>query len=135
MKTIALLFAVFFTSFAGAQTHINIKDIKPDKDFDNIHIKKISDDEEQTTFVIWVKKSVKAHYHAVHSENIYVVEGKGKMTVDGKEIEIGPGDYLNFYKKVPHAVLEVTSKKPLKVISVQCPQFKGEDRVFIEEKK
>ncbi len=136
MRIIVLLsYLIIGVSALSAQTHLSLKDIEPDEDYENIHVKKISDDEEQTTFIIWVKKNVKAHYHAVHSENIYVLEGKGKMVVDGKEIEIKAGDYLNFAKGKVHAVLEVTSRKPLKVISVQSPQFLGKDRIFVDEDK
>lgn len=116
-----------------AQTHLSVEDIKPKEDYDNIHIQKISDDSLQTTFVIWVKQNVRAHYHAVHSENIYVVQGSGNMIVDGQSIQIKAGDYLNFPPKIVHSVLEVTSDAPLKVISVQSPQFKGKDRIFVQE--
>ena len=44
------------------------------------------------------------------------------------------GDYLNFPKNVAHAVLEVISRKPLKVVSVQSPKFEGKDRIFVIEK-
>lgn len=135
MRIILAVSLLLSLSVVNAQTHLSLKDVEPDEDYENIHIKKISDDKEQTTFIIWVKKNVKAHYHAVHSENIYILEGKGRMVVDGKEIEIKAGDYLNFAKGKVHAVLEVTSRRPLKVISVQSPQFLGKDRIFVEESK
>ena len=116
-----------------AQTHFNLKDIKPDTTFDNIHVQKLSSDSLQSTFIIWVKKNVKNHYHAFHSENIYIIEGKAEMTLGDKKIKIKAGDYLNFPKGVKHSVIKVTSRKPLKVISVQSPQFIGKDRVFVNE--
>jgi|SRR5690606_37608632 len=128
-----LMMLMFFVSLnVFCQTHLSLKDVKPDSAYENIYVKKISDDAEQTTFVIWVKKNVRAHYHAYHSENIYVLEGKARMIVDGQTIFIKAGDYLNFPKGKVHAVLEVTSSKTLKVISVQSPKFEGKDRIFVE---
>lgn len=132
MKTIIVLF-VLSCFGAQAQTHVTLDSLKPPHDYDNIHIEKLSDDLLQTTFVIWVKKNVRAHYHGTHSENILVLEGKARMMVDGKAKNIKKGDYLNFGKGVEHAVLEVTSRRPLKVISVQSPQFVGKDRIFVDK--
>lgn len=114
------------------QVHLHIPDVKPDAEYENISIKKIADSEDQTTYIIWVKANVRAHYHAVHTENIYIVSGTARMTLKGKEISIKPGDYLNFPRGVVHAVLEVTSEEPLQVISIQSPRFEGNDRIFVE---
>lgn len=128
-----LLFFLSFCFHSKSQVHIQMDTVKAPNDYENIHVQKISDDVLQTTFVIWVKKNVKAHYHAIHSENILVLEGKAKMMVDGKTKHIKKGDYLNFGKGVEHAVLEVTSRRSLKVISVQSPQFVGKDRIFVNK--
>jgi mannose-6-phosphate isomerase-like protein (cupin superfamily) len=42
---------------------------------------------------------------------------------------IGPGDYITIKKKSWHAV-KVTSEEPLKVLSVQAPEFLGNDRKY-----
>ena len=133
MKFIVVLLLSFAGTQVLGQTHLDLKEVEPDSAYENIYIKKISDDQEQTSYVIWVKQNVKAHYHATHSENIYVIEGKARMVVDGQEITIQAGDYLNFPKGKVHAVLEVTSGKPLKVLSIQSPKFNGKDRIFVEK--
>ena len=47
------------------------------------------------------------------------------------KMEVGPGDYLRIPKNTPHAVT-VLSEEPMKVLSIQAPEFLGEDRVFIK---
>ena len=44
----------------------------------------------------------------------------------------GKGDFVFIPKNTPHSV-NVISKVPLKVISVQAPFFDGKDRVLLEE--
>ena len=47
---------------------------------------------------------------------------------------IKQGDYFRIKKGTPHAV-KVTSIKPLKMLSVQAPEFFGKDRIFLPEKE
>lgn len=127
---VLVLILVGFKSFS--QELYSLDSIQPDSNnFENIYIKKLISDEEQTSFLIWVKESVKAHYHAVHSESILILEGKARMTVNGEERIVQAGDFMNFPKGMVHSVLEVMSEKPLKVLSIQCPEFLGKDRIFV----
>ena len=135
MKKIAILFIsgfVFVTITVFAQDIVKLKKVKPSKEFENILIKKFNDDKEQTTFMIWVKNEVKLHKHNFHIENVYVVSGKGEFTLGDEVFKIKKGDYINIPKQTPHA-LKVTSRNPMQVISIQSPQFKGIDRVFIKK--
>jgi mannose-6-phosphate isomerase-like protein (cupin superfamily) len=97
---------------------------------ENIHVQKISSDKNSTDFVIFVKQQVPLHKHLKHTETIYVLEGRGLFQQGDEHIEIGPGDYLRIPENTAHAV-RVLSSTPLKVLSVQAPEFLGNDRVFI----
>ena len=67
-------------SFSGfGQTNLN--KIAPNKTDEAISIEAISHDSLQSSFVIWIKKSVPAHYHKDHTETIYVLGGKGIMKI------------------------------------------------------
>ncbi|UKN02639.1 cupin domain-containing protein [Paracrocinitomix mangrovi] len=132
MKKGMLFVSLIFGLVIFAQDIYNTKDIKPDSSYDNIHVKKIADDSLQTSFVIWVKESVRPHKHAHHTENIYVLEGKGEMTVGDEKFVIKKGDYFSIPKNTPHA-LKVLSSKPIKVLSIQSPKFAGKDRIFLDE--
>lgn len=121
----------FFSSFS--QEHKNLNDYQPSESYENIHVLKIAEDDLQSTYIIWVKDSVSEHYHASHTENIVVIQGKARMTINGEEIVVKKGDFINIPEGTKHAVIEVLSHKPLKVLSTQTPMFDGKDRIFTHE--
>lgn len=131
MKKGLLIILAFITLSVFAQDILKLKKEKPHKDFENILVKKMSDDKNQTSFMIWVKDDVKLHKHAYHTENLYVIAGKGELTISGVTTTIKKGDYLTIPKNTPHA-LKVTSFKPIQVLSIQSPRFVGNDRIFIK---
>ena len=79
---------------------------------------------------IFVKNKVPLHKHVEHSETIYVLEGKGLFQLGDQNMEIVAGDYIRVPKGTAHAV-KVLSSIPLKIISVQAPEFFGKDRVKV----
>lgn len=124
----SLFCLVLFAS--QSQEHKPLRGYQPTEEYENIHVRKIAEDDLQSTYIIWVKDSVPEHYHASHTENIVVIEGKAKMTLNGEEIVVKRGDFINIPEGTRHAVLEVLSHKPLKVLSTQTPKFDGKDRIF-----
>ena len=58
-----------------------------------------------------------------------MLEGSGDFTLGDTTQPIKKGDLITIPKNTWHGV-EVTSKVPLKVVSIQSPEFKGVDRVF-----
>lgn len=132
MKT-KLFFILYLGSFLGlSQDIIGLKNLEPDVEFENILVKKISDDEQQSSFVIWIKHEVRLHKHLEHSENIYILEGKGEMQIGDNKYAVKKGDYFNIPKSTPHGVI-VHSSKPMKVLSIQSPKFDGTDRIFLDK--
>lgn len=122
-------------SVSFAQTHKSLNDYQPTAEYENIHVLKIADDVHESSYIIWVRDSVSEHYHASHTENIVVISGKAKMTLNGEEVIIKKGDFLNIPEGTKHAVTEVLSHKPLKVLSTQAPIFKGQDRIFTKKEE
>ena len=134
MKTLFTLLFALTAAIATGQTHKQLSDYKPTAEYENVHVLKISEDDHQISFIIWVKDSVPEHYHADHSENIVVISGKAIMTLDGKTITVKKGDFLNIPEGTKHSVKEVSSHGPLKVLSIQTPLFSGKDRIFTKPK-
>tara|TARA_B100000809_G_scaffold80962_1_gene79243 strand:+ start:1877 stop:2272 length:396 start_codon:yes stop_codon:yes gene_type:complete len=129
MKIFVLFIFLTISNFSFSQEITNLKDIQPDKEFENILVKKLDTDSNSTAFIIWIKKVVKSHKHETHSEIISVIEGKGVMTINNKTFDIKSGDYFRIPKNTFHS-LTVKSEEPMKVLSVQSPEFLGKDRVF-----
>jgi mannose-6-phosphate isomerase-like protein (cupin superfamily) len=98
---------------------------------DNLYNRPLFGDSLASSFVIVIKKEVKAHKHLSHSEHVVVLEGSGSMQLGSRNLEIKKGDVVFIPKNTVHAV-KSTGKKPLKVLSVQAPYFDGKDRVFTE---
>ena len=120
---------IIFFSLIG-QEYINSFDkIEPDNDYDNIYVKKLSSEFNATTFAIWIKKSVRLHKHIEHIENVYITEGNGDFQLGDTIYNVKTGDLIVIPKNTWHGVI-VNSQKPMKVISIQSPEFHGKDRIF-----
>lgn len=119
---------LYFTS--NAQFHVNPDTLKVDSSSKN-QVKLLASDSLCSTFLIVIPGEVKMHYHAFHTENVMVIEGKGIMKLGDKEFEIKEGDLIVIPKGTKHLV-KSTGEKPLKVISVQSPYFDGKDRVMVD---
>lgn len=130
-KAYVLFLFMAITGMSVGQTY-DTRDIQPDSHYDNVHVKKMHSDDRSTTFVIWVKDKVKPHKHAQHTEVIVVLQGKAMMTVGSETKKIRKGDMIIIPQGTVHSVV-TTSRKPLKVVSVQSPVFKGKDRIWVEE--
>ena len=132
MKTILLgfLLALAFTCSAQALSTKAAHKLKPAEAFDNIHVQPLHSDARASSYVIWVKDKVRLHKHAVHSEHVYVLKGKGEMVLGEERFEVKKGDVVFIPEGTPHAV-RVTGGV-LKVISIQSPEFKGKDRIFLD---
>ena len=98
---------------------------------DNLYNKSLFSDSLASSFVIVIKKEVKLHKHLSHSEHVVVLEGTGQMQLGDKHFELKKGDVIFIPKNTIHSARS-TGKVPLKVLSVQSPNFDGKDRVFIE---
>ena len=59
MKVTTIL-AILFIPFISKSQNIvtSIDEIHPNKEFENIHVKKISSDSSSSTFAIWIKQKV-----------------------------------------------------------------------------
>ncbi|MEO9531495.1 MAG: cupin domain-containing protein [Crocinitomicaceae bacterium] len=129
VKSFLLSLFAFIYSFGFSQQVIHAAKQKASEDYENILVKKLSDDENQTSFMIWIKEGVALHKHVHHTENIFVLKGKGEMTINDEKFVIKKGDYFSIPKNSWHA-LKVLSSGPVQVISIQSPQFLGKDRIF-----
>ncbi|NUM50292.1 MAG: cupin domain-containing protein [Flavobacteriales bacterium] len=125
------LFIYLLTGNMIAQNKTNIYTITPPKEFENILIEKLFSDSLSSSFIIWIKKEVKPHKHLYHTENILVLEGSAEMNIEGITHILNEGSFLIIPPHHVHSV-KTTSKIPLKVLSVQSPEFDGTDRVQIE---
>ena len=131
MKKLITLTFLLFPFLISAQVHVSSDTIKDPANTGNNYVRAVGSDSLSSSFVIIIPKEVKKHLHANHSEQVYVISGEGDMLLGDKTIHIKPGDIIFIPKGTAHAV-KVTSKEPLKILSVQSPNFDGKDRVMLD---
>ncbi|MCP4440269.1 MAG: cupin domain-containing protein [Aureispira sp.] len=133
MRYCVLLLLLIFS--VNTQAQVDIKkfgDVVADEEYENVKVMPIHSDRNTSVFVIFVKKEVKKHFHQYHTEVVTVLEGKGEMFMNGKVFDVKVGDCIVIPPGTEHAVI-TRSGKPLKVLSVQSPEFEGEDRIYTED--
>jgi mannose-6-phosphate isomerase-like protein (cupin superfamily) len=131
MKKYCILILFLFPILTKAQTHIATDTITTPTSFENIYNRTLNADFLTSSFIIVIKKGVKKHKHIMHSEHVYVLDGTGEMILGERSFMIKKGDLIFIPKNTPHA-LKVTSTNPVKVLSIQAPNFDGKDRAVVE---
>jgi mannose-6-phosphate isomerase-like protein (cupin superfamily) len=134
MKKKLLLILSLFTCFihsSYAQQFQSLDTVKPTGDYENIYSRPVYSDSLVSSFIIFVKKEVKAHKHMTHTEHVYILEGEGEMVLGNKKFMVKKGDMVFIPKNTVHS-LKVISTSPMKVLSIQAPHFDGKDRVFTD---
>ena len=132
MKKLALVAAYLLNGTLFAQNVLNEKNIEFVLDNSNLQVVTLQSDENSSSFAILIRESVKPHYHKEHTESIMVLDGSAEMQFGDSTIQVQAGDFLVIPPGTVHSVQVTSSDRPLKVISVQAPQFNGDDRVFVE---
>jgi mannose-6-phosphate isomerase-like protein (cupin superfamily) len=94
----------------------------------NIYSKQLNGDSLSSAFCILIKQEVKSHKHIKHSEQVLVLEGEGQMKLGNATFKISEGDVIFIPLNTFHSV-KSTGKVPLKVLSIQSPEFDGSDRI------
>ena len=131
-KLFTVLSIAIGATLANAQTLTNEADLVTPAKLATVEGRDIGSDSLSSGNVIWIKTELKAHKHLTHSEHVYVIDGEAEMRLGDKTVKIKNGDIIFIPKGTVHAV-KVTSKRPLKVLSVQAPYSDGTDRVFVNE--
>ncbi|MAZ71177.1 cupin domain-containing protein [Porticoccus sp.] len=131
MKFLFILVLVLLSITQANASKLSITDIHPPENLVNIYVEKLSSDQHASDFIVFVKQFVPLHKHLRHTETIYILDGTGLMRLGDEEFVVGPGDFIKVPEGTPHGV-KTTSTSPLKALSVQAPEFLGDDRVFLE---
>jgi len=133
MRSLFILALLLSSTFLSAQVLTqNANTMSPKEEYTNVKTIPLHSDENTSVFMIFVKQAVRKHVHQYHTEVITVLDGTGRMYLGGEYFDVKKGDHIVVPPNTAHAVI-TTSSKPLKVLSVQSPQFLGQDRIVIEE--
>lgn len=75
--------------------------------------------------------STTPHYHPVTEEIYYLLEGTGRMTIDGETLDVGPGDAIAIPPGCVHTIL-CTGSLSLKFLCTCAPGYEHADTVLVE---
>jgi mannose-6-phosphate isomerase-like protein (cupin superfamily) len=128
--TVSIISIVLGTLLSQAQHVFDLNERIPLEWKDNVTVEALTSDSLVSSFMIWIESGVAAHFHASHTEHVYIIEGHGKMQIGENEFEVHPGQLVFIPKGTVHSV-EVTSDEAMKALSIQAPRFVGQDRVLI----
>ncbi len=133
MRLFTLFLCGFFCHSLSAQILTQTAaELAPTEAYTNVKAVTLHDDENTTVYMIFIKQAVPKHLHQYHTEVITVIAGRGRMMLGGEYFNIKKGDHIIVPPNTAHAVI-TTSTRPLQVLSVQTPQFLGQDRMVLSE--
>ncbi len=78
--------------------------------------------------VVWAGKRLSYQKHAQRSEHWMVVGGVAKVTLDGQDIQLTAGEYIDIPTGAAHRI-ENPGSEPLVFIEVQRGAYLGEDDI------
>ena len=67
------------------------------------------------------------HYHKLSEELYFLLEGDGRMEIDGQTRDVGPGDAILI---PPGAWHQITANTPLRFLCCCAPPYAHEDTYF-----
>lgn len=67
------------------------------------------------------------HHHKVSEEFYYLLEGRGRMEIDGETRDVGPGDAVLIPAGAWH---QITASEPLRFLCCCAPPYEHEDTYF-----
>lgn len=130
MKTVTLLLFTILFHAGDAQEPVCLPDYNL-ADSAQISAERLNGDSLSTSFIISVQSHVPKHYHANHTEHVYIIGGSGRFLLNSDTFDVKRGDYLFIPKKSIHEVW-VDEGEPMRVLSIQSPEFLGDDRIPVE---
>lgn len=130
MQRILVIVVVFFSFSCAAQIVINLQDFSHQDAAKNIEVTKLAGDSLVTSFHISIMDTVATHKHLFHSEHVLILDGKGYLYMHDERVEISEGSFIFIPRETWHAVKVI--EPPLRAISIQAPEFNGDDRVLRE---
>jgi len=72
------------------------------------------------------------HYHAKTEEIYFILEGRGRMRVDGEEREVGPGDAIAIPPGSRHKLWNL-GENDLRLLCCCAPCYEHHDTVITED--
>ena len=130
-QCLTILFLTAFAAGLSGQSVTTLDSISLQDPAALVQVTPLAADSLSSSFHIIVGEGMPAHYHAAHTEVVYVLAGEGEMRLGERTLRVKAGDFIHIPRGTVHAV-KVTSETPMRVLSVQTPYFDGTDRIWVD---
>jgi mannose-6-phosphate isomerase-like protein (cupin superfamily) len=94
---------------------------------------RLTDEQAASCRILRVHRTAPAHYHTSCDEYLYVLSGRGEITIaEDQPREVTPGQLIFFRKRVVHALRVL--EHPFTVLAVDTPRRPPDDVHFVNPK-
>ena len=102
-----------------AQTVISLPQIEPPSEVKELTDQSVYSDDSVDAHMIWAPPGFKKDRQgAPVREQLFILEGKLRFTLDGRTTELGEGHWVILPADTPHT-LEVPGERPVKLLAIQ----------------
>ena len=101
---LAMLSLMVGWAFAGGETFDVNEEITKGYERAAFRAKEILKTPQYTVSAIGVKEELKTHQHTDASHVLYIISGRGSVTLDGKPVALKPGTVIHIPQGVSHNV-------------------------------
>lgn len=98
---------------------------------ENFRVVEVARDDHSSHHVVAIRDREVPHRHDRHDLFVVLLEGHGRMHLDGEAREVGEGSILYVPRGTLHS-FENRSQTPASAYAIYVPPFDGKDRVEVE---
>lgn len=73
------------------------------------------------------------HFHKVMEEVYFIIEGDAEIEIDGKFYRLRAEDAISIPRKTKHRITNVSTKNPLRFLSINSPQWREDDMIVVTD--
>lgn len=91
---------------------------------------RLTDETAASCRIFRVYRPAPLHFHTACDEYLYVLQGRGVITVEGESREIGPGELVHFRQRAVHGTPQIL-EHPFVFLAIDTPRRPPDDVHFV----
>ena len=91
---------------------------------------RLTDETAASCRIFRVYRPAPLHFHTSCDEYLYVLQGRGVITIEGESKEIGPGELVHFRQRAIHGTPQIL-EHPFVFLAIDTPRRPPDDVHFV----